>query len=89
VDQNEEELVSQITREFSHISSQGSADIKFIKLYKIKNALPVLDGIRSSILPSATRIQDNIYLAGDHLLNGSLNAAMASGRAAAQAVLFN
>jgi hypothetical protein len=33
------------------------------------------------------KVQDNIFLAGDFLLNASLNAAMVSGRTAAHAAL--
>jgi hypothetical protein len=35
-----------------------------------------------------TKIHDHIFLAGDYLLNGSLNAAMTSGRKAAEALLL-
>ena len=44
------------------------------------------DDFQNKMKPSQSKIQDGIYLAGDYLLNGSINAAMASGRYAAHAV---
>ena len=35
------------------------------------------------------KITDHVYLAGDYLLNGSINAAMTSGRTAAEAVVHS
>lgn len=35
------------------------------------------------------KITDHVYLAGDYLLNGSINAAMTSGRIAAEAVIHS
>ena len=39
--------------------------------------------------PSETQVLENVFLAGDQLLNGSLNAAMESGRLAALAIMQN
>ena len=50
-------------------------------------ALPKLTDIRYSLMPSETRLTENTFLAGDYLLNGSLNAAMLSGEMAAKGVL--
>jgi predicted NAD/FAD-dependent oxidoreductase len=42
----------------------------------------------SYMLPkSETQLKDQIFLAGDHLANGSINAAMLNGESAAQAVI--
>ncbi len=61
--------------------------LKPVGAFSIREALPVIPDIQHAVQPSSTRIQDHIYLAGDHLLNPSLNAAMASGRTAAEAVI--
>ena len=37
--------------------------------------------------PSETQLKDRIFLAGDQLSNGSLNAAMLNGESAARAVI--
>ncbi|MFT5984112.1 MAG: protoporphyrinogen oxidase [Ulvibacter sp.] len=60
---------------------------KFIKQFNIPNALPKLNNLQYEMLPSETRLTTNIFLAGDTLLNGSLNAAMISGESAALGVL--
>lgn len=83
----EKALIEAVRKEFAQLTGVNEREMEFLKMYKIKNALPILDDLRSAIDPSATRIQGHIFLAGDHLLNGSLNAAMVSGRAAALAAL--
>jgi protoporphyrinogen oxidase len=80
-------LMEAVKKEFAQLTGVDGRKMEFLKMYKIKNALPILDDLSSAIDPSATRIQGHIFLAGDHLLNGSLNAAMGSGRAAALAAL--
>jgi hypothetical protein len=50
-------------------------------------ALPVLRNLQYDLLPSETRLTTKIFLAGDILLNGSLNAAMISGERAAVGIL--
>jgi protoporphyrinogen oxidase len=62
------------------------AEIKFVKQYIIDKALPKIDDFQYSMKPSNAKVQDGIYLAGDYLLNGSINAAMLSGRLAALAI---
>ena len=37
--------------------------------------------------PSESQILENVFLAGDYLFNGSLNAAMESGRLAAEGII--
>ena len=61
-------------------------EVTFIKSYNIPCALPSLTNIQYVLNPSETQLTDSIYLAGDTMLNGSLNAAMLSGELAAQAV---
>ncbi len=61
-------------------------DIQFLKAYHIPNSLPVLSDVKYSIGASETQLTESIYLAGDSMLNGSLNAAMLSGELAATAI---
>lgn len=65
----------------------GVTDCKFIKHYHIKKALPRLKNIPTEISPTETKLTNNIFLAGDQLLNSSLNAAMISGERAALGIL--
>jgi protoporphyrinogen oxidase len=65
----------------------GIDSCKFIKQFNIPTALPNLKNLQYEMLPSETRLTTNIFLAGDTLLNGSLNAAMISGERAALGVI--
>jgi thioredoxin reductase len=60
---------------------------ELIQLYHVNKALPLLDSLNYCMTASETQLTENIFLAGDHLSNGSLNAAMLNGKAAAQAVV--
>ena len=65
----------------------GISNTNFLKLYHIPKALPDLQNLQYSIAPSETMLTHSILLAGDTQLNGSLNAAMLAGEAAATGVL--
>lgn len=62
------------------------AEISHLKTYYISKALPKISDFQYSMKASNTKVQEGVYLAGDFLLNGSINAAMLSGRMAAQAL---
>jgi phytoene dehydrogenase-like protein len=59
---------------------------KMIKSYRIKYALPKLADMQNETTPDRFKISDNLYICGDHLLNGSINAAMGSGRMVADLI---
>lgn len=61
--------------------------IRLIKIYEIPKALPDLKNLKYTLSPSKTRYSAQIFLAGDTLMNGSLNAAMLSGESAGIAVV--
>lgn len=61
--------------------------VNFLKHYHIKKALPKLDNLQYEISSTETKLKPTIFLAGDQLLNGSLNAAMISGERAAIGVV--
>ena len=60
----------------------------FLKRYHIKKALPKLNHLQNDCSPTETQLKPTIFLAGDQLLNGSLNAAMISGERAAQGLMM-
>ena len=62
-------------------------NISFLKLYNLPRALPHLNNLKYELAPSETKLKDCIFLAGDLLLNGSLNAAMIAGEKAAYGIL--
>ena len=80
-----EALKAMVTSELSTYCGINGAT--FLKSYVIRKALPSLSNLRNDCAPSETQLTNNIFLAGDHLLNGSLNAAMVSGERAAEGVI--
>ncbi len=60
---------------------------ELLKHYEIKKALPDLQSLQYEIMPTETRLNNRIFLAGDQLLNGSQNAALLSGERAALGVI--
>lgn len=84
-DLSEEVLILHVQRELREHCGMDS--YKFLKRYKIPMALPDLKNVQYEIAPSETQLTSQIFLAGDTLLNGSLNAAMVSGERAAMGVI--
>ena len=84
---SDDDLVKQVQKEL-----ETYCDIKildFLKCYHIKKALPDLKDLHYDISPTETQLKSTIYLAGDYILNGSLNAAMVSGERAAQGIIMS
>lgn len=80
----QDELLEQVKADLStHFGIKTKAHIK---TYDIPQALPHLENVQYNISPSETQLTASVFLAGDTLLNGSLNAAMLSGALAAQAI---
>ena len=61
----------------------GPGSPSLINHYHIKQALPDIRDVRMAPSADALQTRQGVFLAGDYLLNGSLNAAMASGEIAA------
>jgi protoporphyrinogen oxidase len=61
---------------------------QFLKRFNIKRALPNLINLQNDCSPTETQLKPTIFLAGDQLLNGSLNAAMLSGQRAAEGLIL-
>jgi protoporphyrinogen oxidase len=62
------------------------ADWKLLKTYRIKYALPNQEKVCDEVSHSEIKISDTLFICGDHLLNGSINAAMKSGRLVAELI---
>ena len=82
---SEEELIERVKKELEN--NCAIKDITFIKRYEIKKALPKIQNLQYEISSTETKLTSSIFLAGDQLLNGSLNAAMISGERAAMGVI--
>jgi phytoene dehydrogenase-like protein len=61
-------------------------DWKILKTYRINYALPNQDTVRNEVSNSELQINENVYMCGDHLMNGSINAAMKTGRLVADLI---
>lgn len=82
---DEKDLVDRVKDELQHHCGIRAAEL--LKTYYIKKALPDITDLQ--LIPSSnqTTIRKGIYVCGDHLTYGSLNAAMANGRQAAEALI--
>ena len=82
---SKEQLVKRVIEELRQSFAYES--IEFIKHFSIPKALPDISNLKNELVPEETRLTTRIFLAGDTLLNGSLNAAMTSGERAAMGVI--
>jgi hypothetical protein len=64
-----------------------AASWKHLKTYHIGYALPNDDRVTNEPDHKKMRVNSRCFVCGDHLMNGSINAAMKSGRLAAEAIL--
>ena len=79
------DLILKVTEELKSLCNIDA--VNFLKHYRIQKALPKLSNLQYEISSSETKLKSTIFLAGDQLLNGSLNAAMISGERAALGVI--
>jgi protoporphyrinogen oxidase len=82
---SDEMLISRVKDELEEHC--GIVSPEFMKMYSIPQALPNLQDLKYAMHPSESHLTPGIFLAGDTLLNGSLNAAMISGESAALAAI--
>lgn len=82
---SKEKLIKRVFDELKKYCGIEAIELK--KYYKIKKALPLMHTVNYMMPPSETQLKDRIFLAGDQLSNGSLNAAMLNGESAARAVI--
>jgi len=61
-------------------------DWQHLKTYSIKYALPDQSTATNDLEPAQSLINEHTYICGDHMLNGSINAAMKSGRQVAELI---
>lgn len=83
---SETALIDQVQDELNRLC--GIRVSKFLKRYEIPMALPDLASVSYEAGAGASRHQKGIYIAGDHTLQGSLNAAMLAGERAALDIIY-
>ena len=82
---SESEMVQKVKEELKqHCNIETKA---LIKIFHIKKALPDLSQLKYEPDTDDLILSDGVYGCGDHLANGSLNAAMASGRLVAEQII--
>lgn len=84
IELSEEEIIKKATQDAEKYCNVEYPS--FIKMYHIKKALPDISDIKYEPDTDTIKYSENIYLAGDHLAMGSLNAAMASGNKVAKLI---
>lgn len=85
----DDKLVEMVKIELEALTKIKSGHFKLVKIFEIEEALPQVDDVKSSISATNMKIYDHVFLAGDYLLNGSINAAMTAGRKAAEAIILS
>ncbi len=85
----DKELIKAVQSELEEISGTKADQFKHLKTYLIPHALPQVGDLKFSIPFTECKVLDQVFLAGDYLLHGSINAAMTSGRTAAEAVIHS
>lgn len=75
------ELFAQAQQELSRWFGQAAAGWQPLHLRRVKYALPAQEHVQGQ---ASYKIRDGLYVIGDHLLHGSINGAMQSGREVAE-----
>lgn len=86
---SENELEEAVLKELYPLLGLKSKGWKLLRSFKVKKALPRIDQVVYERPFEESRLMEGIYLAGDFLLNPSLNGAMLSGELAAKALILN
>lgn len=82
-----EEPTAQVEQDLLRHSKLPNDALRFLRRYEVSHALPRLGTVAYRYDATHSRLYDRVFLAGDQQLNGSLDAAMRSGRLAAEATL--
>lgn len=81
---DEELLENEIKDEISNVFGSQVYEWKKIKAYKIDYAIPNQDFVLGKRQITEIKSGNNVYICGDHLLNGTVYGAMKSGKTAAE-----
>jgi protoporphyrinogen oxidase len=81
-----EELIALAKAELKQWFGSSVAKWQHLKTYHIPYALSQQHNVTLDLDPASLKLRDGLFMCGDHLLNSSLNAAMKTGRLAAEAI---
>lgn len=85
-DVNDEILSENMKNELEVWYGNQVKDWKIVNSYRINYALPNQEKVINELSNSDIQINDNLFVCGDYLMNGSINAAMKSGRLVAEMI---
>ncbi len=80
------ELAENMKKELEQWYGKQVQNWKMIKTFRIDYALPIQDSVKNELSISEIKISDTLFICGDYLLNGSINAAFKSGRLVSEAM---
>ncbi|HKL02611.1 MAG TPA: NAD(P)/FAD-dependent oxidoreductase [Cryomorphaceae bacterium] len=80
------EKEANVKRDLANLIGCAPDQLVHIKSYHIEKALPQIQSPVLDLPPEQTQLTSNIYLAGDYLVNASIDGALRSGCSAAEAV---
>ncbi len=82
----QEKMADQVREEMRHWFGEQVDGWRHLSTHFVRYALPRQQQVQHALTAKDLRINEHLYLCGDHLLNGSIDAAMKSGRLVAEAV---
>jgi len=83
---SDEELDLNVRDELSAWFGAQTDTWEHLRTYRVRYALPNQDSVTHEANAEEIKLRDGLFAAGDYLLNGSINAAMRSGRIAADVI---
>lgn len=81
------DLVEAVRKELSQWFGKATEEWEHLHTRQIPYALPDQSHVTHTVEPEQLQLRPGLFVAGDHFLNGSINAAMKVGRLAAEAVV--
>lgn len=81
------DIVDVVREDLSTVLGEQVYDWEHVKTYEIQYALPCQHRVVHDRDPDDYRLGDHLYIAGDHMLYGSINAAMKTGRNVAACIV--
>jgi phytoene dehydrogenase-like protein len=84
---SDEELTENIKSELKPCFGDQTDQWQHLRTYRIDYALPNQDSVSHNLTADQCKVREGLYITGDYLLNGSINAAMRAGRQAAEIIV--
>ncbi|MGY6558211.1 MAG: NAD(P)/FAD-dependent oxidoreductase [Nitritalea sp.] len=84
-----DKVVREVQVELEALTGISAEHFVFLTSYHIQEALPEVEDMRYAVNFTQFKLNEHVFLAGDHQLNASINAAMTSGRLASEALRYS